>query len=185
MIDQEKIQEAVRLLIEGMGEDPDREGLVGTPERIGRMYTQIFAGLEMSPEDILSTTFSADNSEMVIEKDITFYSMCEHHLLPFFGKAHIAYIPNGKVAGLSKLARTVEVYARRPQIQERLTGQIADAIMTYLGAKGVIVVLEAEHMCMSMRGVNKPGTQTVTIASRGDLAQGTEGYRTFLSLLGK
>lgn len=167
MIDKEKIETAIRLLLEGIGEDVNREGLVATPERVARMYEEICGGLGETAEVHLSKTFTSSNSEMVIEKDITFYSLCEHHLMPFYGKAHIAYIPDGKVVGLSKLARTVEVYARRPQIQEQLTGQIADAIMECLQPKGVMVYLEAEHMCMTMRGVKKPGSKTVTTACRG------------------
>ena len=131
------------------------------------MYEEIFAGLEQDAKKPLSKTFHADNNEMVIEKDITFYSMCEHHFMPFYGKAHVAYIPNGKVVGLSKLARTVEIFAKRPQIQEQMTGQIADAIMEHLQPQGVMVMLEAEHMCMTMRGVKKPGSKTVSVATRG------------------
>ncbi len=167
MIDQEKIKQAVRLLLEGIGEDPSREGLLETPDRIARMYEEIYGGLEEDAKAHLTKTFSVEHSEMVVEKEITFYSTCEHHLLPFYGKVHIAYIPNGRVVGLSKLARTVEVYARRPQIQEQLTGQIADALEKYLDPKGVMVMIEAEHMCMTMRGIKKPGSQTVTIARRG------------------
>ncbi len=167
MMDQEKIKRGIRLILEGIGEDPTREGLKETPERIARMYEEIYGGLVKEPSVHLSKTFYVDHDEMVVEKDITFYSTCEHHLLPFYGKAHIAYIPAGKVAGLSKLARTVEVYARRPQIQERLTGQIADALTEHLKPRGVMVMLEAEHMCMTMRGIKKPGSQTVTIAKRG------------------
>ena len=159
MIDQEKIKQAVRLLLEGIGEDPSREGLVETPERIARMYEEIYGGLTEDAGVHLAKTFTVEHSEMVLEKDITFYSTCEHHLLPFYGKAHIAYIPDGRVVGLSKLARTVEVYARRPQIQEQLTGQIADALEKYLEPKGVMVMIEAEHMCMTMRGIKKPGKQ--------------------------
>ena len=144
-----------------------REGLVDTPDRIARMYTEIFSGKEESAEEILSKRFQVDNSECVLEKDIVFYSMCEHHLMPFYGKAHIAYIPNGEVVGLSKLARTVECYARRLQLQEQLSAQVADAIMEHLNPKGVMVVMEAEHMCMTMRGVKKPGSKTVTVATRG------------------
>ncbi|MBP5197981.1 MAG: GTP cyclohydrolase I FolE [Lachnospiraceae bacterium] len=168
MVDQEKIKEAVKLMLEGIGEDPEREGLLETPDRIARMYAEIFAGMDEDPAEHLSKTFTVENNDIVIEKDIVFYSMCEHHMLPFYGKAHIAYIPNGKVAGLSKLARTVEVYAKRLQIQEQMTGQIATAIMDELGAKGVMVMLEAEHMCMTMRGVKKPGSKTVTVATRGE-----------------
>ncbi len=168
MIDQEKVKEAVRLLLEGIGEDPEREGLADTPDRIARMYTEICGGYEQDPADVLSRTFTARDAEIVVEGDIPFYSLCEHHMLPFFGKAHIAYLPKGKVAGLSKLARTVDIYARRLQIQENMTGQIADALMEHLDARGVMVILEAEHLCMSMRGVRKPGSQTVTIATRGE-----------------
>ena len=167
MINQEKIKEAIRLLIEGIGEDGDREGLQETPDRIARMYGEIFSGLEENPEERLTKVFTVENNEMVLEKDITFYSTCEHHLMPFYGKAHVAYIPNGKVVGLSKLARTVEVFAKRPQIQEQMTGQIADAIMQYLQPQGVMIMLEAEHMCMTMRSIKKPGSKSITIATRG------------------
>ena len=167
MTDQEKIRQAVRLFLEGIGEDPEREGLKDTPDRIARMCSELYGGMDEDAGMHLARTFSADNSEMVLEKDITFYSMCEHHALPFYGKAHIAYIPDGKVVGLSKLARTVEVFARRLQIQEQLTGQIADALMEYMKPRGTIVMLEAEHMCMTMRGIKKPGSQTVTLAKRG------------------
>ena len=167
MTDQEKIRQAVRLFLEGIGEDPEREGLKDTPDRIARMCSELYGGMDEDAGVHLARTFSADNSEMVLEKDITFYSMCEHHALPFYGKAHIAYIPDGKVVGLSKLARTVEVFARRLQIQEQLTGQIADALMEYMKPRGTIVMLGAEHMCMTMRGIKKPGSQTVTLAKRG------------------
>ena len=167
MIDVKKVQEGVRMILEGIGEDINREGLRETPDRIARMYEEIFAGMDMDCEEILSKTFTVDNDEMVIVKDIVFYSTCEHHFMPFYGKAHVAYIPDGKVVGLSKLARTVEVYAKRPQIQEQLTGQVADALMEHLNPKGVIVMMEAEHMCMTMRGVKKPGSKTVTFAMRG------------------
>lgn len=167
MVDQEKIREAVKLLLEGIGEDVAREGLAETPDRIARMYEELFSGMETDAGEPLSRVFSVDHNEMVVEKDIVFYSMCEHHLMPFYGNAHIAYVPNGRVVGLSKLARTVEVYARRLQIQERMTGQIADDIMRYLAPQGVMVVLEAEHMCMTMRGVKKPGSKTVSVAARG------------------
>ena len=166
-MDKDKIKQGVQLIIEGIGEDAAREGLVETPDRIARMYEEIFAGLNEDASVHLSKTFSTQNTDMIIEKDITFYSMCEHHFLPFYGKAHIAYIPNGRVAGLSKLARTVEVYARRPQLQERMTVQIADAIMENLDAKGAMVIIEAEHMCMTMRGIKKPGSKTVTVVTRG------------------
>ncbi len=171
MIDKEKIEQAAALLLEGRGEDISREGLKETPRRIARMYEELFAGMSQSPREHLEKTFSAFGNGMVLEKDIVFYSICEHHMLPFYGKAHIAYLPDGKVVGLSKLARTVEVYARRLQIQERLTAQVADALMEYLQPKGVMVMLEAEHMCMTMRGVKKPGTQTVTLETRGAFTQ--------------
>ena len=167
MIDKKKIEAGVKLLLEGMGEDVNREGLIETPQRIARMYEEIFGGLGQTPEKHLSKTFSVNDNNMVLEKDIVFYSTCEHHLLPFYGKAHVAYIPDGKVVGLSKLARTVEVYAKRPQLQEQLTAQIADALMEYLKPQGAMVVIEAEHMCMTMRGIKKPGSQTVTLARRG------------------
>ena len=173
MVNQEKVKEAVRLLLEGIGENPDREGLIETPDRIARMYTEIFAGIEQDAGEHLQKTFSVESSDLVLVKDITFQSMCEHHMMPFFGKAHVAYIPEGKVTGLSKIARTVEVYARRLQIQERMTGQIADAMMEHLAPKGVMVVLEAEHFCMTMRGIKKPGSTTMTIAARGVFQENT------------
>ncbi len=167
MIDREKIEQGVKLLLEGIGEDVSREGLTDTPDRVARMYEEIFCGMEEDAGEHLSKVFAAENEGVVLEKDIVFYSTCEHHMMPFFGRAHIAYLPQGKVVGLSKLARTVEVYARRLQIQERMTGQIADAVMEHLKPRGVMVILEAEHMCMTMRGVKKPGTGTVTVAVRG------------------
>lgn len=183
-MDKDKIKQGVQLIIEGIGEDTAREGLVETPDRIARMYEEIFAGLNEDASVHLSKTFSTQNTDMIIEKDITFYSMCEHHFLPFYGKAHIAYIPNGRVAGLSKLARTVEVYARRPQLQERMTVQIADAIMENLDAKGAMVIIEAEHMCMTMRGIKKPGSRTVTISSKGIFTEDAELRNTFLTMAG-
>lgn len=183
MIDQDKIQRAVRLLLEGIGEDAGREGLAETPDRIARMYAEIFSGMEEDPAVPLSRVFTVENSEMVLEKDIVFYSMCEHHMMPFFGRAHVAYIPKGKVVGLSKLARTVEIYAKRLQIQERMTGQIADAVMEHLEPQGVMVVLEAEHMCMTMRGVKKPGSRTVSIAVRGVFEGNTELQNRFFQML--
>ncbi len=171
MVDQKKIEEAVKLLLEGIGEDVTREGLVDTPNRIARMYEEIYRGMEEDASQHLQKTFSVDSNEIVVVKNITFYSMCEHHLMPFYGKAHIAYLPDGKVVGISKLARTVEVYARRPQIQEQLTTQIAEAVMEYLKPQGLMVMLEAEHLCMTMRGVEKPGSQTVTMAARGRFAE--------------
>ena len=167
MKDQKKIEEAVKLFLEGIGEDISREGLKDTPGRIARMCEELYGGMEEDASVHLSKTFSVDSSEMVIEKDITFYSTCEHHILPFYGKAHIAYIPDGKVVGLSKLARTVEVFARRLQLQEQLTGQIADALMEFMQPKGALVMIEAEHMCMTMRGIKKPGSRTITLARRG------------------
>ena len=157
MVDQEKIRQAVRLLLEGMGEDVEREGLLETPQRVGRMYAEICRGMDESASEHLSTTFSIDSDDMVVERDIQFYSLCEHHLLPFYGKVHLAYIPNGRVTGLSKLARTVEVFSRRLQLQERLTSQIADALMDDLGAKGALVMVEGEHMCMSIARCEQAG----------------------------
>ncbi|MCM1091339.1 MAG: GTP cyclohydrolase I FolE [Butyrivibrio sp.] len=183
MINQDKIREAVRLLLEGIGEDAGREGLADTPERIARMYEELFSGMEQDAAEHLSKVFTVDSNEMVLEKDIVFYSMCEHHMLPFYGRAHVAYIPNGKVVGLSKLARTVEVYARRLQIQEQMTGQIADAIMECLSPQGVMVVVEAEHMCMTMRGVQKPGSRTVSIATRGVFADNAMLQNQFFNML--
>ncbi len=185
MVDNDKVKEAVRLFLEGIGEDPTREGLIETPDRIARMCEELFAGMDDDAAKHLAKTFTVNNSEMVLEKDITFHSMCEHHFLPFFGKVHIAYVPNGKVVGISKLARCVEVYARRPQIQEQMTSQIADAIMEELQPKGVMVMVEAEHMCMSMRGVKKPGTQTVTYATRGCFADNENLQSRFYAMLGR
>jgi GTP cyclohydrolase I len=168
MIDQERIREAVTMIIEAIGEDPNREGLADTPRRIAEMYAEIFSGLEEDVAQHLEVVFTEEHDEMVLVRDIPFYSMCEHHFLPFFGKAHVAYIPaGGRVTGLSKLARVVEGFARRPQMQERLTSQIADLLMEKLQPEGVAVVIEAEHLSMSMRGVKKPGSQTVTSAVRG------------------
>jgi len=156
------------MILEAIGEDPDREGLVDTPKRVARMYDEIFCGLHTDPKEHLQVLFTEEHEEMVLVKDIPFYSMCEHHLLPFFGKAHVAYIPRkGRITGLSKLARTVETIAKRPQLQERLTSQIADMIMEALDPMGVLVVVEAEHMCMTMRGVKKSGSLTLTSAVRG------------------
>ena len=167
MVDKEKVIQGVKLILEAIGEDPNREGLLETPDRIARMYEEVFSGINKDAKEHLDKTFKVDRDDLVLEKDITFYSMCEHHLVPFYGKAHIAYIPNGRVAGLSKLARTVEVFAKKPQLQEKLTSEVADDIMKYLDAKGVMVVIEAEHMCMTMRGVKKPGTKTLTTTYRG------------------
>ena len=168
-VDQARIERAVREILLAVGEDPERDGLVDTPARVARMYAEQFAGMRQGPEDVLTTVFDSEHDEIVLVKDIDMYSMCEHHLVPFFGKAHIGYMPNekGKITGLSKLARLVDVYARRPQVQERMTSQIADALVDTLDPRGVVVVIEAEHLCMTMRGVRKPGAKTVTSAVRG------------------
>lgn len=169
--DEKRAEKAIRELLIACGEDPDREGLQETPARVARAYKEIFAGLWQKPEDVLTTTFDLGHDEMVLVKDIEVYSTCEHHLVPFHGVAHVGYIPStsGKITGLSKLARLVDVYARRPQVQERLTTQIADSLMEILDPRGVIVVIECEHMCMSMRGIRKPGAKTTTSAVRGQL----------------
>ena len=168
-VDQERIQLAVREILEAIGEDPDRDGLLDTPARVARMYAEVCAGLHVDPSRHLRTTFEADHDEMVMVRDIPLYSLCEHHLLPFIGRAHVAYIPNreGRITGLSKLARLVDGYAKRPQVQERLTSQVADAIQKTLEPQGVLVVIEAEHLCMSMRGIRKAGSTTVTSAVHG------------------
>ncbi|HEY5835276.1 GTP cyclohydrolase I FolE [Streptomyces sp.] len=169
--DEKRAEAAIRELLLAVGEDPDREGLRETPARVARAYREIFAGLWQQPEDVLTTTFDLGHDEMVLVKDIEVMSSCEHHLVPFVGVAHVGYIPStsGKITGLSKLARLVDVYARRPQVQERLTTQIADSLMRILEARGVIVVVECEHLCMTMRGVRKPGAKTLTSAVRGQL----------------
>jgi len=168
-VDIERISAAVVEILEAIGEDPQREGLLRTPERVANMYAEVFAGLREDPEHHLEVQFEAEHDEMVMVRDIPFYSMCEHHLLPFVGQAHVAYVPGeaGKITGLSKLARLVEAYARRPQVQERLTSQVADKLMEVLDPRGALVVVEAEHHCMSMRGVRKPGSLTITSAVRG------------------
>ena len=168
-IDQPRIERAVLEILLAIGEDPERDGLADTPSRVARAYAEQFAGLRQRPEDVLTKVFDADHDEMVLVRDIELYATCEHHLVPFFGAAHIGYIPNekGQITGLSKLARLVDIYARRPQVQERMTSQIADALVSNLEPRGVIVVIEAEHLCMSMRGVRKPGARTVTSAVRG------------------
>ncbi|MDN5795425.1 MAG: GTP cyclohydrolase I FolE [Intrasporangium sp.] len=170
-VDQERAEQAVRELLIAVGEDPDREGLRDTPARVARSYTEIFAGLDMDASGVLDKTFNIDHEELIIVRDIELYSTCEHHLVPFHGVAHVGYIPDkhGRVTGLSKLARLVEMYARRPQVQERLTSQVADALVEHLGVQGVIVVIQAEHLCMSMRGIRKPGASTITSAVRGQL----------------
>ncbi len=166
-IDTAKIEQAVLSIIEAVGEDPAREGLAGTPNRVARMYKELFAGLDEDPARYLEVHFTEQYDEMVILRDIPFYSVCEHHLMPFMGKAHVAYLPDGKVVGLSKLARVVDAFARRPQVQERLTGQIADLLMEKLQARGVGVIIEATHTCMTIRGVRKPGAIMVTSAMKG------------------
>ncbi|GAA3740430.1 GTP cyclohydrolase I FolE [Streptomyces tremellae] len=173
--DEKRAENAVRELLVAIGEDPDREGLRATPGRVARAYKEILAGLWQEPEDVLTTTFDLGHDEMVLVKDIEIVSLCEHHLLPFHGVAHVGYIPavSGKITGLSKLARLVDVYARRPQVQERLTTQVADSLVRILEARGAIVVIEAEHMCMSVRGIRKPGSKTITSAVRGQLRDAT------------
>ena len=169
MIDHAKIEEGVRLILEGIGEDLEREGLRKTPTRVARMYSEVLEGMDQDAAEYFATTFEEGHREMVLVKDIPFYSLCEHHLIPFFGLAHVAYLPGttGKICGISKLARTIDVFARRLQVQERLTGQIANTLVEQLRPNGVIVVIEAEHLCMSMRGIKKPGTKTITSAVRG------------------
>jgi GTP cyclohydrolase I len=183
MVDREKIIEAVKMFLEGIGEDLNREGLIETPDRVARMCEDIFGGLDEKPEEHLQRQFPAPDNDIIIEKDIVFYSVCEHHLLPFFGKVHIAYIPTGKVAGLSKLPRTVEVFARRPQLQEQMTAQIADALEKFLKPAGVMVVVEAEHTCLTMRGVKKPGVRTITIATRGIFTDDFQRQNHFLNII--
>ena len=170
-IDLERAERAVREILIAIGEDPDREGLKGTPGRVARSYAEIFAGMAQRPEDVLTTTFELGHDELILVRDIEVYSTCEHHLVPFHGVAHVGYIPgrDGRVTGLSKLARLVDVYARRPQVQERMTSQIADALLEHLKPLGVLVVIECEHLCMSMRGVRRPGSRTITSAVRGQL----------------
>ncbi len=184
-MDQEKIKEGVKLILEGIGEDVGREGLADTPARIARMYEELAGGMQMDAGEHLGKRFHVEGSDMVMEKDITFYSMCEHHMLPFYGKAHIAYVPTDSVVGLSKIARTVEVFARRLQLQERLTAQIADAFMENLAPKGVMVMIEAEHMCMTMRGIKKPGSRTVTVVTRGVFDDNRDLQDRFYRMLGR
>jgi GTP cyclohydrolase I len=184
-IDLLRIERAVREILAAIGEDPDRDGLVDTPARVARAYAEQFSGLSQDPEDVLGTVFDADHDELILVRDIEVYSTCEHHLVPFFGRAHVAYIPNekGQITGLSKLARLVDVYARRPQVQERMTSQIADALMRVLEPRGALVVIEAEHLCMSMRGVRKPGAKTVTSAVRGSIRDNASTRAEAMSLL--
>ncbi|MFR7989998.1 MAG: GTP cyclohydrolase I FolE [Anaerovoracaceae bacterium] len=184
-MDKDKIREGVRLILEGIGEDIHREGLVETPDRIANMYEELTAGYRDSAAEHLAKRFHVENSDMILEKDISFYSFCEHHMLPFYGKAAIAYVPDGEVVGLSKIARTVEVFAKRFQLQERMAAQIADAFMEELKPKGVMVFLEAEHMCMTMRGIKKPGAKTVTVVTRGIFAEKEAMQNRFFQLLGR
>ncbi|MEW5784338.1 MAG: GTP cyclohydrolase I FolE [Bacillota bacterium] len=185
MVDKEKIAQAVEMILEAIGEDLDREGLLDTPRRVANMYNEVFGGMNRDPREQLKTCFVADeHDEMVLVKDISFYSMCEHHLLPFYGKAHIAYIPaEGRIVGLSKLVRVIDIVARRPQLQERLTSSVADVINEELKPKGVAVIVEAEHLCMSIRGVNKPGAITVTSAVRGLFRRNPSSREEVLSLI--
>lgn len=183
-INRAQIEKAVRLILEAIGEDPDREGLLDTPMRVAKMYEEVFSGLHEDPKQYFETIFSEEYDGVVLVKDIPFYSMCEHHLVPFFGKAHVAYLPSeGRVTGLSKLARAVEAVAKRPQLQERITSTIADAIMEQLQPEGVMVVVEAEHMCMTMRGVKKPGSKTVTTAVRGVYQENSQARSELLALI--
>jgi GTP cyclohydrolase I len=183
-IDQARIEKAVREILEAIGDDPDREGLRDTPERVGRFYAEVFSGVHNDPGDVVDAFFGEEHyQEIVIVREIPFYSMCEHHLVPFHGQAHVGYMPRGRVTGLSKLARLVDGYARRPQMQERLTAQVADSLCERLDPLGVIVVIEAEHLCMSMRGVRKPGAVTVTSAVRGIMESNAKTRSEAMSLL--
>ncbi|WP_434621048.1 GTP cyclohydrolase I FolE [Arthrobacter sp. A5] len=186
-VDLPRIEKAVREILLAIGEDPDRSGLLDTPKRVAKAYGEVFAGLHQDPADVLATTFDIAHEEMVLVKDIPFYSTCEHHLVPFHGSAHVGYIPSleGRVTGLSKLARLVDVYAKRPQVQERLTTQIVEALVKYLKPRGAIVVVECEHMCMSMRGVRKPGAKTVTSAVRGLLHEPATRAEAMSLILGR
>ncbi len=183
-INTEQIEHAVQLILEAIGEDPNREGLLDTPKRVAKMYAEVFSGLQEDPKEHFKTVFGENHEELVLVKDIPFFSMCEHHLVPFFGKAHIAYIPRGgRVTGLSKLARALEAVAKRPQLQERITSTVADSMVESLDPHGVMVVIEAEHMCMTMRGVKKPGASTTTSAVRGVFASDSSARAEVLSLL--
>jgi len=186
-VDLKRIEAAVREILIAVGEDPDRDGLQRTPARVARAYAELFAGLRVHPEDVLTTTFEASHEELVLVRDIELFSLCEHHLLPFRGVAHIGYIPgtDGRITGLSKLARLVEVYSRRPQVQERLTSQIADLLSEKLKARGVIVVLDCEHMCMAMRGIQKTGARTITSAVRGLLQRDEKSRAEAMSLIAR
>ncbi|MGM9987511.1 MAG: GTP cyclohydrolase I FolE [Bacillaceae bacterium] len=183
-VDLEKIEVGVKMILEAIGDDPNREGVLETPKRVAKMYAEVFSGMHEDEKEHLKKVFGEDHEELVLVKDIPFYSMCEHHLVPFFGVAHVAYIPkNGRVTGLSKLARTVDTIARRPQLQERITSTVADAIMEVLEPHGVMIVVEAEHMCMTMRGIKKPGAKTVTSAVRGRFEQDTAARAEVLSFI--
>ena len=183
VIDKERIAAAVREMLEAIGEDTAREGLRRTPLRVAEMYAELFAGLAMDPQEILRTSFEERHEDLVVLRDIPFHSLCEHHLLPFFGNVQVGYIPNGRVAGLSKIARVVDAFAWRPQLQERLTGQVADCILETLRPDGMAVVVEAEHLCLSLRGVKKPGTRVVTSAVRGQFERSAVTRSEFLSLV--
>ncbi|WP_022873364.1 GTP cyclohydrolase I FolE [Nesterenkonia alba] len=187
MVDLARIEAAVREILLAVGEDPDRDGLKDTPARVARSYQEAFKGLHADPADLLATTFDIGHEELVLVKDVPFYSMCEHHLVPFHGEAHIGYIPSaaGEVTGLSKLARLVEIFAKRPQVQERMTTEIVDALVTHLRPAGAIVVIEAEHLCMSMRGVAKPGAKTITSAVRGQLRNAATRAEAMSLILGR
>ena len=182
-VGESELRATIRRMIALLGEDPDREGLAETPRRIAAMYHEMFEGLALDPVAVLSVGFEEGHDEMVILREITFYSMCEHHFLPFHGEAHVGYLPNGRIVGLSKIARAVEILARRPQVQERLTTQIADCIGDVLGARGVGVVIEAEHLCMTARGIRKPGSRMVTSAMRGLFRDNTDTRQEFLGLI--
>jgi GTP cyclohydrolase I len=183
MVDRTRIAEAMQQVIEAIGEDPQREGLAETPRRIADMYAYFFSGLERDPLEVLRSGFQGEKDEPVILRDIPFYSLCEHHFLPFYGVAHVGYIPNGRLVGISKIARALDILARRPQIQERLTRQLADCILEALDADGVGVVVEAEHLCLSMRGAHKPGTRVVTFVVQGSFRKGTFARSEFLALV--
>lgn len=184
-MDIKKIEEGVRLILEGVGENPDREGLLDTPSRVAKMYEEICSGIGKTPDDLFEKSFGENHKELVLVKDIPFYSICEHHLAPFFGLAHVGYIPgdDGRICGISKLARLVDLFARRMQVQERLTSQVANTIVEQLSPRGVIVVIEAEHLCMSMRGVKKPGSKTTTSAVRGLFETSQKSREEALSLI--
>ena len=183
MVDQEKIKEAVASIIEAIGEDSEREGLLETPRRVAQTYAEFFSGMSQDPAEVLATGFEEAHQETVVLRDISFFSICEHHLLPFYGSAHIGYIPGGRVVGASKMARALDVLAHRPQLQERLTNQLVDAIYNAVQPEGVAAVLSAEHMCMTLRGVKKPGSRIVTSASRGSFKSQAATKQEFLSLL--